>query len=770
MGETRCCGGQKFLPFCAGIACGILISFLLFLSLASPAIFNKLVEKTLSPLFSQEHKLLSAQATDTRSLSIESLILIEDPSDLTGAKKMERLQGLLPNDVVEELEVVEDPDWEAKLSPVHIPGMLQQELKLKRKVFVVLYSPYLDHSEILDTSLRTWAKDLLVDDGNKGSDDLMLYVPLNSEIEKSTELSVSYLSEIGKDNRLTSGSMYQMISDMCSQHVDTHHHFFFVNSKSYVNIPKLLDIAHHLDDSETLLFGKSVPTQNFEKFYVNDPDTHCAMNSGLLMSRHLLQRICPRLTVCIREHNSAMYSADLHLARCLKRFLNVTCADMDGIELLDSYENLKDPYSDDKPYANSMAIHPISDTVTMRRMHRYFLEKKLNDTMEKSDHYHRVIQSIDKVLVGIDGTVDDRLLLGWKQHKNKYNHSDVVAWDLFKVNDGGSYDAVYSLEKSFPERKMTQRDNNLLQKLKQTVTDHLETSDLVCTDTSSPCRFGDIFMRNVPGVGNQFIVDVKKGESKYGSVLIEQLYNKMATVKTQVASNTKVNFILPVRDGSPHFRSFMQMLEQSCMSTHNSKNVALLLALTSPSGNIDEKTSDTLKTLQTYKQKYKHLSLRWIDSGTKLFSFFQSLMLAVSALPHDTLICSANVFMEISPDFLHHAQLNTEMREQLYFPVSYQSFDGSEMGDEGFWRSYDYDVFCGYQQDIMHAGGSSVFDGRDLYEKAILSGFDVFRAPDKSLLLSWFDEADCSNSLLTPDEQRRCAQLSKATHMLASNT
>ena len=70
----------------------------------------------------------------------------------------------------------------------------------------------------------------------------------------------------------------------------------------------------------------------------------------------------------------------------------------------------------------------------------------------------------------------------------------------------------------------------------------------------------------------------------------------------------------------------------------------------------------------------------------------------------------------------------------------------------------------------MHAGGSSVFDGKDLYEKAILSGFDVFRAPDMSLLLSWFDEADCLNVLLTPEEQQRCAQMSKATHTFASNT
>jgi len=35
--------GQKFLPFCAGIACGIFISALLFLVFASPAIFAQLL-------------------------------------------------------------------------------------------------------------------------------------------------------------------------------------------------------------------------------------------------------------------------------------------------------------------------------------------------------------------------------------------------------------------------------------------------------------------------------------------------------------------------------------------------------------------------------------------------------------------------------------------------------------------------------------------------------------------------------------------------------
>jgi len=36
----------------------------------------------------------------------------------------------------------------------------------------------------------------------------------------------------------------------------------------------------------------------------------------------------------------------------------------------------------------------------------------------------------------------------------------------------------------------------------------------------------------------------------------------MRPIGTQLAPNIKVNFILPLSDGSPHFKEFMQMFEQ----------------------------------------------------------------------------------------------------------------------------------------------------------------------------------------------------------------
>ena len=38
----------------------------------------------------------------------------------------------------------------------------------------------------------------------------------------------------------------------------------------------------------------------------------------------------------------------------------------------------------------------------------------------------------------------------------------------------------------------------------------------------------------------------------------------MVPISTQLAPKVKVNFVLPLQDGSPHLKEFMQMFEQVC--------------------------------------------------------------------------------------------------------------------------------------------------------------------------------------------------------------
>ena len=59
------------------------------------------------------------------------------------------------------------------------------------------------------------------------------------------------------------------------------------------------------------------------------------------------------------------------------------------------------------------------------------------------------------------------------------------------------------------------------------------------------------------------------------------------------------------------------------------------------------------------------------------------------------------------------------------------------------------------------------FSGAELYEKALASGLDVFRAPEHALIMRW-EEKDCQDNELSKTEQMSCEETSKKLHLSAS--
>ena len=70
-------------------------------------------------------------------------------------------------------------------------------------------------------------------------------------------LNSAFISASSQEHGLASTPMiYQVLNDLCSQHIDTHHHFFVADSSTYVHLPKLLSFANNLYDSDSKWLGK----------------------------------------------------------------------------------------------------------------------------------------------------------------------------------------------------------------------------------------------------------------------------------------------------------------------------------------------------------------------------------------------------------------------------------------------------------------------------------------------------------------------------------
>jgi len=52
--------------------------------------------------------------------------------------------------------------------------------------------------------------------------------------------------------------LYEVINNLCSEHLDTHHHFFIASSNTYVRLDLLLGLANRLGDSTSLWLGKLI--------------------------------------------------------------------------------------------------------------------------------------------------------------------------------------------------------------------------------------------------------------------------------------------------------------------------------------------------------------------------------------------------------------------------------------------------------------------------------------------------------------------------------
>nr|XP_009861406.1 chondroitin sulfate synthase 3-like [Ciona intestinalis] len=752
---------KQFVPFCAGIACGIFISIILFIGFATPAILKSLWKSSVAPVLPKEIK-YNDHGYHPEIQPWEGNVV---PSSINST---------IPIDLEPEPVEVENPAWEVNLTPVHIPGFLLQELKLKKKVFVGVINPSVVNTPNIELILKTWAKDWM----ENGDGDITIYTPMGVDITKTKKANIYYLSDVHNQFSLqnlqegTISMIYQTLEDICSQHIDAYHHFFVVGGNTYVSLDKLLNFTKRLDDSSVLWIGHKEDTKDRFKHFINEPSSYCSSGPGFVLSRQALQLLCPRLPSCQRDYGSNTVPPGLQLARCVKRFLNTSCTYTDK-DIFYKSPITPDPYSTSHPYDDSITVHPVLDDVTMFKLHHFFLSQQLNETIRSNEYLHNIIQTMDRVLVQEGGMSDDRLILGRNGNENKYRHGDVITWDRVEHGKGKTPDEILVVSEAEPKRELSKSDKISMDKVKVAAMTHYKEK----LGDAREVKAGDIFRRVVPGVGYQYMVDVLSGKDEVATVCLDQPYGRMTTIRSHTSPNVKVNFVLPLLEGSPYFKDFMQMFEQACMSIDRAQNVALLVVLYTPgsgNGSFDEKNSDTLTQLNLYKQKYPALSLRWINAGDRPFSSIGGTWMAVKALPADTLLCSTDLFMLMSPEYLHHARLNTVPGERLSFPVPFQRVLPLDNDDEGisrssgFWRSFDYGLFCGYKQDIMRAcEGQNFASGADLYERALSTGLNVFRAPEHALSIGWH-ERECRDEQLSVDEQRNCEEMNKNLNLASS--
>ena len=224
--------------------------------------------------------------------------------------------------------------------------------------------------------------------------------------------------------------------------------------------------------------------------------------------------------------------------------------------------------------------------------------------------------------------------------------------------------------------------------------------------------------------------------------------------------NKVIRFILPLSGRYAIFERFLKNYEEICLLTNERTELVIVLYR-----HRTEETYDrTINLVNEMNNKYTNSKIE-VLRGSGNFSRARALELAVAESDDDDLLFFIDVDIVFTESALNRIRLNTVLNRRIYFPVVFSQFDPRIAQNEptkrtsfvinedtGYWRKFGFGIVSIYKQDYRSIRGFNLtIDGWgkedvDLYEKAVKSEFDVFRAPDKNLIHVYHD-IECDDRL-----------------------
>ena len=165
--------------------------------------------------------------------------------------------------------------------------------------------PAVDSFEIVNTAYHTWGQ---------GIASFTFFVGQNMNLNDTVSgINIVKLPVSNLPKLYTVSYVHQVLKYL---HKSQYDWFFISWSATYVNINAMYDLIKKLDPQKPSYLGHSSSQEGAELY--------CDKNSGILLSRGLLEALVPRLNDCDRQLNS--YAWDLEIGECIQKVAGVTCS------------------------------------------------------------------------------------------------------------------------------------------------------------------------------------------------------------------------------------------------------------------------------------------------------------------------------------------------------------------------------------------------------------------------------------------------------------
>lgn len=125
------------------------------------------------------------------------------------------------------------------------------------------------------------------------------------------------------DDELT--DMFLALLHMYNKYIHQFNWFLIANDKMYVRVSRLKKLLNKLDPTADVYIGATSQRPEDSKFKSYRQALYCKGDTGIVLSRNLLQKLAPYLKTCSREASNSE-SADVILGYCIKKYIGVQCS------------------------------------------------------------------------------------------------------------------------------------------------------------------------------------------------------------------------------------------------------------------------------------------------------------------------------------------------------------------------------------------------------------------------------------------------------------
>ncbi|KAK7789799.1 hypothetical protein R5R35_012982 [Gryllus longicercus] len=472
---------------------------------------------------------------------------------------------------------------------------------------------------------------------------------------------------------------FHMLKYIIDNHLDDYNFFFFIKDSAYIKAQHLYNVVQDISVSQDVHAGSG---------RIDEHSAFCSLDAGLLLSNSVLRKVSENLDWCVKNAFSDL--DDANVGRCIVHATNIACQEsvqgqhLKSFTLPDSFKFEDDisTFSQEPAFQTAFTIYPVSDPVTMYKIHMYLSKVALVEVKRNISHLRRSITNTSMIAPVPVEPVAAKWPIGNQGGNIPTTRFDVLQWNYLSEKE-------FYLNSDFSNvKQMNGADKLDMAYILNATILKVESSD----EQLKFRRLIDGYRRFDPSRGIDYILelafkDLSTGHEVHKRLQVCRPLGKVEVVPMPyVTENNRINLVLPVnaknREQTKHF---IEQYTHICMETRD-KTLLMLILLYDPTvpgkGNKDDIFLEIKQTALVLSDRYKKegSKIAWVSVKLPDVSVDNSLLnfaitdLVLKKFPPDSLILMCQSNMEVRHEFLNRVRMNTILNWQVFSPIPFTEF------------------------------------------------------------------------------------------------